>query len=255
MEMERYEPGVPSWVDLGTGEIDAAARFYGGLFGWSSEEGPPEAGGYRVCTLRDRPVAGLGPQMNPGPPAWTSYVTVGDADRVAGVAAEAGGRVIVSPMDVLDAGRMAVLADPAGAAISVWQPNSHQGAGIVNEPGTLTWNELMTDDVDGSKEFYGKLFAWDATTHAGGPVEYTEFTLDGRSVAGMLPRPETMPAEVPPHWGVYFAVTDTDTAASRAGELGGTTVMDPFDVEPGRVAVLCDPTGATFNVITLKNPL
>jgi uncharacterized protein len=252
MEIETYEHGVPSWVDLGTPDIAKASAFYSALFGWTVQQGPPEAGGYSIAELRGRPVAGIGPQQNPGPPVWATYVNVDDADKVVALVAGAGGTVFVAPMDVMDVGRMAVFADPAGAVIGVWQPKSHKGAGIVNEPGTLTWNELMTTDTAAAEAFYGQVFGWGAVTHGEGAGAYTEFQIDGRSIAGMMEKPAEMPAEVPPYWGIYFAVADTDATAKRVGELGGTIMMPPRDIEPGRFAVFFDPTGAMFSVITMK---
>ena len=145
--MQSYQHGVPSWVDLGTPDLTAATAFYSGLFGWQVQAGPPESGGYAIAELRGKPVAGLGPQMNPGPPFWATYVNVDSADEVIGRVADAGGQVIMPPMDVMDAGRMAILADPLGAVISVWQPANHAGAGLVNEPGTYGWSELITTDI------------------------------------------------------------------------------------------------------------
>ena len=108
--------------------------------------------------------------------------------------------MIVPPMDVLDAGRMAIFSDPVGAVIGVWQPNAHKGAGIVNEPGTLTWNELVTTDTAAAQSFYDKVFGWGAVTHGEGPGAYTEFQVAGRSIAGMMERPAEMP-EMPPVLG------------------------------------------------------
>jgi predicted enzyme related to lactoylglutathione lyase len=249
MEVDSYEPGVPSWVDLGTADTAKAAEFYSALFGWTVQEGPPEAGGYAIAELRGRPVAGLGPQQNPGPPVWATYVNVDDADKAAAKVAAAGGMTFVEPMDVLDVGRMAVFADPLGAVISVWQAKLHHGAGIVNEPGTLTWNELVTTDTDAAAAFYAEVFGWGAVTHGEGVGAYTEFQLADRSIAGMMLKPAEMPAEVPPYWGVYFAVADTDATAARVTELGGTIMMPPRDMEAGRFAIAVDPTGAMFSVI------
>jgi uncharacterized protein len=252
MEMQSYAPGTPSWVDIGTPDPAGAAAFYGALFGWESEEGPPEAGGYRMCMVRDKPVAGIGPQMNPDmPPFWTTYISVDDADATVAKAQELGGMVYVEPMTVLTVGRMAVCADPAGAAFSVWQPMDHIGAGLVNEPGTLSWNELMTVDIPGAIEFYGALFGWTAATSTG-PTPYTEFKLDGRSIAGMMAKPEGVPAEVPPMWMVYFAVEDADAAVAQITGLGGSVLMPAMDIEPGRFATVMDPYGATFNVFQMK---
>ena len=248
MEIDSYEHGVPSWVDLGTADSSQAAEFYSALFGWTVQQGPPEAGGYAIAELRGRPVAGLGPQQNPGPPYWSTYVNVDDADKVAATASEAGGTVFVAPMDVMDAGRMAIFADPAGAVIGVWQPNQHKGAGIVNEPGTFAWAELVTTDTAAAQRFYEQVFGWGAVTHGEGVGAYTEFQVGDRSIAGMMARPPEM-GEAPPHWGVYFTVADTDAAAARVAELGGKVVMPPRDIEPGRFAVVSDPAGGVFMVI------
>src|SRR6478672_4873806 len=164
--MPDYAPGTPSWVDLGSPDVDASIGFYGGLFGWTaSEPGPPEAGGYRFFTQDGKMVAGIGPLMMEGqPPAWLNYVTVAEADATAGKARDAGATVFVEPMDVLDVGRMAIIADPTGAALGLWQPRRHTGAEIVNEPVSLAWNELETRDPDAAKPFYKSIFDWDADT-------------------------------------------------------------------------------------------
>jgi predicted enzyme related to lactoylglutathione lyase len=252
MEVESYEHGVPSWVDLSTPDPAKASQFYSTLFGWDIQAGPPEAGGYALAQLRGKPVAGIGPQQNPGPPVWTTYVNVDSADEIAEKVAANGGQVYVAPMDVLDAGRMAIFADPVGAVIGAWQPMAHKGAGIVNEPGTYSWSELITTDVQRAKEFYAAVFGWDAGTHGEGPGAYTEFKVGDRSIAGMMAKPPTMPAEMPSYWGVYFAVADTDATAARITELGGSIVMPPMDIEPGRFAVASDPTGAMFSALAMK---
>lgn len=253
-EMTKYEPGTPSWVDLGTSDADDAARFYSGLFGWSIEEGPPEAGGYRMCMLDGKPVAGLGPRMNPDlPPWWTTYVTVADADETAAAIVADGGTVLVAPMDVLDVGRMAVAMDPAGATFSIWQPRKHIGARIVNEANSFCWNELTTRDPQRSVEFYGAVFGWSANLLASvGVPNYTEFHVGNRGIAGMMPMDSGSPPEMPNHWLVYFAVDDCDAAAERVGELGGEVTMPPMDVPPGRFALVKDPQGAAFGIIALR---
>jgi uncharacterized protein len=251
MEVERHDPGVPSWVDLGTSDIPKAIEFYSGLFGWQIEPGPPEAGGYSMCLLRGKPVAGLGQQMSPGRPYWTTYVTVASVDETLRTAKSAGGNVLADGMDVMEFGRMGIIQDPAGAVISLWEPRAHHGAAIVNETGTYCWSELITTDTEAAKEFYGAVFGWGELTHQG-EMPYTEWKLGDRSVGGMMPKPPVMPAEVPPHWGVYFAVDGTEAAIEKVKQLGGSLVMGPMDVEPGRFAVVSDPQGAVFNVITLS---
>lgn len=253
MEMDRYEHGVPSWVDVSSPDVDRAVAFYSALFGWDVDEGSPETGGYRLAMLGGRTVCGIAPLMNPGPPTWTTYVNVDSADGIAKLVKDNGGMVFMEPMDVLDIGRMGIFADPTGAVFGVWQPGTHPGAGIVNEPGTLCWNELVTTDLDAAKQFYAAVFGWGAETHGEpGADAYTEWQLGGRSIGGMMLKPPMMPAEVPPNWMVYFAVTDADAAAAKIGELGGTVVVGPMDIEPGRFVVASDSTGAAFGVIALN---
>jgi predicted enzyme related to lactoylglutathione lyase len=244
MEMEHYANGIPSWVDMGSPELPKAKEFYGALFG-----------GYSVCDLNGKTVAGLGPQFDPNaPPSWNTHVNVDSVDETVAKVTENGGMVFMPPSDVMDAGRLAIFADPLGAVIGAWQPGQHPGAQLVNEPGTYCWSELVTSDLEVAKAFYGAVFGWGAEDQGppGGPPMYTEWKVDGNSVGGMMLKPEQMPAEVPPYWGVYFAVADADASVARAQELGATLQMPPMDIEPGRFAMLVDPVGAMFNVLALK---
>jgi hypothetical protein len=256
MEMEKYENGIPSWVDMSSADLPKARAFYAGLLGWETPEGPPEAGGYSVCLLHGKSVAGLGPQMNPeAPPAWMTYVNVDSADDTIDKVKANGGMVLAGPMDVMDVGRMAILADPQGAVIGLWQPGTHLGAEVVNEPGALCWNELVTNDLDGAKAFYKAVFGWGATDQGPpeGPPAYVEWKLDDRSLGGMMPKSPDMPADMPPMWGIYFAVADVDASVAKAQELGGALFMGPMDIEPGRFAVLADDQGVMFNLITMAS--
>jgi predicted enzyme related to lactoylglutathione lyase len=250
MQMNEYEPGVPSWVDLATPDLDRAKDFYRALFGWEILDGPPEAGGYSMAMRAGFTIAGLGPQMNPSaPPAWSNYINVASADDTAERVTANGGTVLMPPFDVLDVGRMTMFADPAGAMLGVWEPRAHRGAQLVNEAGTWSWSELLTTDTAGAIDFYGSVFGWGAMTHGEGPGAYTEFTVNDRSIAGMMLKPPMMPAEVPPFWGVYFTVDDADAAAARVVELGGQQLTPAMDIEPGRFVTVADPTGAAFYVI------
>lgn len=252
MQIESYEPGTPSWVDLGSPEPAAAADFYSGLFGWELVDQGPDAGGYRMAYLRDRPVAGIGPmQRSDVPPYWTTYISVSDADAVTKNVRAAGGQVFVEPMDVFDAGRMAVFADPTGAPFAIWQPRGHIGATLVNEPGTMCWNELATRDPDTAKAFYPATLGWSPPEREIGGVPYTEWKIGDRTVAGMVRMDDSWPAEIPPHWMVYFAVDSTDAATARTEQLGASVSVPPTDIPPGRFAVLSDPHGAVFSVITM----
>lgn len=252
MEMTSYQSGTPSWVDLSVPDPAAAADFYGTLFDWQVPEGAPEGGGYRIAMLRGLPVAGIGPQMRQGmPPVWMTYVATDDVDATAKAVSDAGGQTFMAPMDVLDAGRMTVFADPTGAVVSAWQAGQHKGAGLVDEPGSLSWNELATREPEAAVAFYRAVFGWDARTTDMGAATYTEWLVDGRSVGGMMPMDDSFPADVPAHWRVYFAVADADATVAKATELGGTVFMEPMDIPQGRFAALGDPQGAMFNVIAL----
>jgi predicted enzyme related to lactoylglutathione lyase len=225
------------------------------LFGWTAHLSPePEAGGYTIFNVGDKAVAGAGPLFVEGQPvAWSSYVGTDDAEAVAARVEAAGGKVLTPPFAVMDQGRMAVFLDQAGAAISVWERGQMPGAGLFNAPGALCWNELTTRDPAGSKTFYGAVFGWTPKDNPYGPVTYTEFQVDGRSIAGMMPMVgDEWPADLPAHWMVYFAVEDCDTAVARAAELGGAVSVPPQDIPLGRFAVLNDPQGGFFSVIALR---
>jgi uncharacterized protein len=242
-EISTYEHGVPAWVDMGTTDLDAGVRFYTELFGWDSEDLGEEAGHYTIMSKGGQRVAALAAAEDPGPPRWTTYVNVDDVDDVAKKVEAAGGTVIVAPMDVMTAGRMAIFQDTTGAFIAAWQAGDHKGAGLVNEAGALTWNELSTSDPAKSKDFYSAVFGWGW----GGSEEYSEAQVGGRTIAGMMPRPEEMPADVPDHWLAYFGTGDVDADALRATDLGATVLVAPMDIPgTGRFSVLMDPQEAMF---------
>jgi len=252
-ERNSYAPGTPSWIDIGT-DVEGAKAFYGALLGWDPVAAGPveETGGYGFFTKRGLQVAGYGPQMNPGPPFWTTYISVDDADATAEAVKSAGGQVMMAPMDVMAAGRMAVCIDPTGAFFSLWQPKEHHGCQLVNEPGSLSWNELNTRDPEAAKDFYGAVFGWKSEAHdMPGGATYTEFLLDGRPVGGMLDMRGHVPDEVPAHWMIYIAVEDCDASVASATELGGSVQVPPTDIPAGRFSVIADPQGAHLAVIKL----
>jgi predicted enzyme related to lactoylglutathione lyase len=253
-ERDGYDPGTPSWVDLATPDPADAKRFYGELFGWEAEDaGPPEeTGGYAMFKLRGKLVAGIGPLMDENQPAvWSTYVATDDADAAVARATEAGGQAIVEPMDVMDAGRMAFIMHPAGGAVGVWQPDRHRGAELVNEPGTLTWNQLHTSDQDGAAAFYSAVFGWTKADFGGMSV----FNLGEKGIGGLAPMPAMLPPGMPPFWMTVFGNEDTDATAAKTVELGGQVLGEPGDIpDVGRFAVLADPQGVAFGVITLTPP-
>ncbi|HEX6665075.1 MAG TPA: VOC family protein [Solirubrobacterales bacterium] len=255
-ERSSYAAGTPSWVDLGTPDMEASVDFYGALFGWDipESENAEQTGGYRQAMKDGKPVAGMMPLMQEGqPPAWSSYVSVDDADATAAAVKEAGGNEIAAPMDVMDLGRMAIFVDPTGAVFGIWQPGSFVGAGLVNEPGALAWNELGTRDTAAAKAFYGDVFGWGAADNDAGEMgTYTQWKLGEDSVGGMLDITGRLPDEIPAHWLAYFAVEDADAAIETVKAKGGAVAFGPIDIAVGRFAVVQDPHGAAFAVIKLS---
>jgi predicted enzyme related to lactoylglutathione lyase len=251
MKVSRYDNGVPNWADLGSPDIDAAKRFYAGVFGWNPVDTSPEMGGYVMFHVGDAAVAGLGPLQGPDqPPAWTIYIATDDADGAAAKAEAAGGKVLMAPMDVADQGRMAILMDSTGAAFGVWQGNAFPGSQIQQEPGSLNWVELATRDTGAAVEFYASVFGWRAEDQEMEGMVYTVFNVGDTGVAGMMPMGDEFPAEVPAHWLPYFDTDDVDATAAKIEQLGGGLRVPPTDIPGvGRFAVATDPAGATFSLL------
>jgi hypothetical protein len=243
MRLDHYDPGTPCWVDLSTSDTEAAAGFYGKLFGWEVQ--PPEEDSHRMCVLNGAPVAGM---MNAGaqmPTAWTTFVAVPDADATTRLVDAAGGSTLQEPVEVGQHGRLAVYADPAGQVIAAWQPRAHPGAQLVNEPNTLIWTELLSPRPDAVIPFYHSVFDWDVKTEQMGGETYTEWR-SGEKIVGNVRPPDQGAA---PQWLPYFAVDDPDATVRRVTELGGAVDQPPTDAAPGRFAVVQDGQGATFAVI------
>ena len=246
-----YAQGTPNWMDLQTSDQDAAKAFYAGLFGWTYDDQPmPQGPVYSMAMLGGQQVAAIAAQSPElaaagAPPMWNTYLAVDSVDEAVGKVEAAGGKVGMAPFDIMDAGRMAFVLDPAGAAVALWQANQHIGATLVNEPGTVTWNELVTTDP-GVVKFYADVLGMTASTMDMGGGPYTVFEAGGQMVGGTT-APQ-MPG-VPNHWHVYFEVADADAAAAKAAELGGTVMVAPFDIPVGRIAVLGDPQGAVFSIL------
>jgi predicted enzyme related to lactoylglutathione lyase len=256
-ERTSYEPGTPCWVDLGSPDLDASVEFYAALFGWEvpASENVEQTGGYRRATKGGADVVGMMPLMQESqPPAWTTYISVADASSTATAVREAGGTTIAEPMDVMGLGTMAVFADPTGAVFGIWQPGTFPGAGLVNEPGALSWNELNTRDTEAAKAFYGAVFGWAFEDNDMGEAgTYTTISLGENMVGGILDMTERgVPEQVPAHWQAYFAVEDTDAAVGQVKQSGGSVMVEPMEVPAGRFSILLDPHGASFAVIALS---
>jgi predicted enzyme related to lactoylglutathione lyase len=254
LEITSYENGRPCWADLGTPDVEAGAAFYTGLFGWEIEIGPAEMGHYSMAMVAGQPVAALADQQTPGQVYWTTYLAVDDVDATVAKVVPAGGTIVAEPMDVMTFGRMAIMADPGGAVVSLWQAIDHRGAGRQGEPGTMCWHELTTRVVEESTRFYREVVGLTSHRQVHPHGEYHEFhTASGAPVAGLMPMTGDMwPPELPNHWMVYFAVDNADEVAARCVELGGQAPVPPTDIPPGRFAVLNDPQGAHFSILASR---
>jgi hypothetical protein len=237
--------GTPCWVDYGAADLDAAKAFYTAVLGWNYTGGEPEYGGYLNATVDGRQAAGMGPQMDPDdPPRWTTYFATDDAAATTARIKEAGGNVIVEPMEVGPMGTMAIALDPQGNPFGLWQSGLNTGVQVFNEPGSLTWNEAAVDDADAARRFYGDVFGFrfDEVPGAGG---YTTFATGDRPLGGLGGHQEGSPKG----WATCFSVPSTDDAVATIESGGGKVTMAPMDTEFGRFAVVEDPWGASFSVM------
>ncbi|MBV9605901.1 MAG: VOC family protein [Solirubrobacterales bacterium] len=271
-ERDRYIPGVPCWIDTNQPDAEAAVAFYRGLFGWEIEDAMPPASEqhYFMARIRGDDVAGISPIAEgvSRSAGWDTYIWVQSVDDTAAKVTDAGGQIVIEPTDVMEAGRTAVFSDPEGAVFCVWEPGQHRGAQVVNEPGSLNFNNLNTHDAAAAKAFYGAVFGWGTMPMGGGAEAWTlpgygdhlELLNPGTRermasmgapagfedvVATLTPLPDH-DRDVPAHWSVTFAVEDADATASRARDLGGQVIAGPFDAPWVRMAVISDPQGATF---------
>jgi predicted enzyme related to lactoylglutathione lyase len=252
-EFTKHEPGTHSWADLSTSDLDAALKLYTDVFGWDvAKEELPDGGVYAMFRINGKDVAAAGPlqeeQAKMGiPPHWNVYVTVDDAERAAKEAEAAGGTIVVPAFDVMDFGRMAVIADPTGAIFNVWEPKSNIGAQLMGERNTISWTELATSDPDKAGPFYAEVFGYTLTPF-GPDGSYTVFTKGETQIAGMM----KVPAEqMRPNWAIYFNTDDPDEVTKKVKTAGGQAYLEPQDMPGvGRIAVLADPQGAAFGVIT-----
>ncbi len=245
---ESYDAGIFSWTDIGTTDVDAAKAFYSGLFGWTTEDSAtPDGGTYTMAMVDGLPVAGLSVLMQEGqPPAWNAYVTVDNADAAAAKAAELGGTPLMEPFDVMEAGRMSVIADPTGAVFCIWQAGDSIGAELVNGHGLLSLTQLNTTDPERATQFYSELFGWRVERTEGTETPYWGIYLGDNLNAGMMQLPPGDPA--PPHWLVYFGIDDPDAASEKIAATGGTVIVPKFSVPGGEVVIAQDGQGAVFGI-------
>jgi predicted enzyme related to lactoylglutathione lyase len=242
MKSADYRTGVPYWAQLSTTNPAAAASFYEAMFGWHLPGG--QTG---VCELDGVAVSVIETAAAHQPSKWTTYLYAEDLEAAFDRVVAAGGTQIETPRGSASGHRVATFADPNGAVVGLFARGS-SSALLSNQPGALIWGELISDDVRASAEFYRDAFGWNLSKPVG-PLNRREWLVDGRPIAGLLPRPAAMPAEMPVYWDTYFGTVDADSAIRLAASLGATVLMGPADVEIGRIGVFADPAGAVFSVL------
>jgi uncharacterized protein len=247
MDVDTNQPlGTPTWLDLGIPDLDRALQFYGALFGWEFEIGPEETGRYTMCFLRGRRVAAISAMHDPARVFWNVYLATDDCHRSAERARAAGGTLLIEPMDVMDQGRMAIVRDPVGAQFGLWEGRAHTGAQVVNEPGALVRNDLVTPDPGPARDFYAAVF--DFSLEGNPQMPQADFTFlrrpDGHEVGGIMGAPGSTSA-----WSTTFEAAGTDEAVQRALDAGGRS-DGAKDFLYGRLATITDPFGAEFSIIT-----
>ncbi len=246
-----YPDGAPCWVDLNTPDLEGAKRFYTALLGWSYDAADPAMGYYTMARVHGGTVAAIAPKQ-PGmdmPTVWTLYLKTSDIDETARRFTAGGGNMMVPPMDIPGAGRMAFGFDNTRAAIGFWQPSNHTGAQRYDEPGAMCWSEVATPDGAAADVFYRDLFPYEMQQIGDGKnFDYTMWSLDNHAVAGRLQMTDEWKG-IPPHWITYFVVDNCDASSKQVTELGGQLKHGPFDSPHGRIAVVADPWGAIFSII------
>ena len=262
-ERSEYAPGEFCWVDLATTDVDGATRFYADLLGVEAERAPgdpEETGGYGFFIKNGKMICGFGPTEQEGQPsAWSSYIKVEDADATAERVEEAGGQVHAGPFDLPnESGRIAVLQDPTSAFVCINQQQRHPGAQLVNQPGAWTWNNLMTRDLEGARDFYGQVFGWTAVHSEPAPPNILNWQVDGQrwpeGLGGLMGITDDLPADMPAHWQVYFIVENADDSIAQAESNGAKLGFGPIDVPVGRLATLVDPQGAVVSIVESHYP-
>lgn len=247
--------GMFGWTDLMSSDPEDARAFYHELFGWRAQ-GPPEhpGEGYTLFFQGEDLVAGMAampPEMRESgaPSVWISYIVVDGVDEVVERVPSLGGRVLRAAMDVGESGRMALIADPSGGQVALWQAGTHAGATLFNEPHAMAWNELQTRDTRAACNFFTELLGW-SWDHMENPGvgTYHVCKVGDRPNGGVMTMPPNVPDQVPPYWTVYFAVEDVDAMTERARELGGKVWVEPMDIEVGRFSVVADRQGGGFTL-------
>ncbi len=246
------------WLEVGTTDTIAAKKFYSGLFGWTANDIPIGENEFYTIFMKDGKDAAALYKLRPDmlsmgvPPHWGIYVSVKNVDESAKKAKSLGATIFMEPFDVMTAGRMAAMQDPAGAGISLWQGKNNNGIGVINEANAFCWADLVTNNEDAASRFYSGLFGWEYEVTPGTNPVYSYIVNNGTNIGGKM----TMPPEwgnAPSHWTPYFNVKDCDASANKAVSLGGKLMIPPTEIPTvGKFAMIQDPLGATFSIIYLS---
>jgi len=246
MQIETHENHAISWIDLSAKDLDGQVAFYKDMMGWNTFQIPETP--YTMFMVGDRPVAGVmahAEEMVEMPSVWSTYVAVEDAAATCERAKELGGAIVQEPFEVPDGGMIAMIADPAGAMLCLFQGANENGIKLLDEPGAPCWFETMSRDSEAAVSFYCELFGWTATPMPDMP--YNVFSLGDAQVAGCMQIGDDMPAEVPSHWQVSFSIDGSvEDFMAKATEKGAQVMMGPMSTPYGDGAVIMDPGGATF---------
>lgn len=230
------------FAELHTADIEGAKRFYGDLLGWTTVDS--KVAGYSLCQADGKDVAGL--RRRPGPSRWIPFLSVPSAEAASGTALQAGAAIVAPPADTDGFARTAIVRDPAGGVVGLWEAKSHAGAALLDEPGSMWWAELLTREVPVAKTFYSNLAGWRAIDTLKYGIRYSVFKLGEESMAGLLPIGADW-GNVSAYWQVLFAVDNCDARVERAKKAGGSLVFGPNDIpNAGRAGIVSDPSGARF---------
>jgi uncharacterized protein len=248
--------GAPTWIDLSSSDVARAQEFYSTVFGWTCESAGPEYGGYINASIDGRPVAGLmynDPQWN-APDAWTTFFHTSDIKATVNAVTTAGGSSCIEPMEVKDKGWMAMATDPAGAFFALWQPTGHAGIEVVGEPGSPVWYQLTTRDYAKALDFYRRVFDWEYEPVSDtDEFRYTTAVFGGEQLLGVMDGAKIMPDDVRSNWFFFLGAEDVDKSLQLIVDNGGSVVRAAEDTPYGRLASVADPTGAGFNLSSLRD--
>lgn len=244
--------GAPIWIDLSSSDQQRSQDFYSQVFGWTYQDTGPDYGNYVNFSKNGTLIAGMSQNLQQGvPDTWTVYLASDNAKASAEEVLTAGGQILMEPMAVRALGTMAVVSDPSGAVVGIWEPGEHRGYGLAGEPGTPAWLELHTHDYGAAVRFYQQAFGWTTTVLSDSDdFRYTVYEMDDQQYAGIMDASAFLPSGVASNWQIYLQVADIDATLDQIEDLGGSVLEPAQDSPYGQLAQVADPTGAVFKLLT-----